>query len=95
MRPRGARSRSAVVLERAADDYVDRPALRVSIGASRVDGDASSDDEMDDGARAVASRLWTSSSWLDMLRDDARNDAFARAIVREVCLLYTSPSPRD
>ena len=51
---------------------------------ARVDGDASSDDEMDDGARAVASRLWTSSSWLDMLRDDARNDAFARAIAREV-----------
>ena len=46
---------------------------------ARVDGDASSDDEMDDGARAVASRLWTSSSWLDMLRDDARNDAIARA----------------
>ena len=33
------------MLERAADDYVDRPALRVSIGASNVDGDASSDDE--------------------------------------------------
>ena len=46
MRPRGARSRSAVVLERAADDYVDRPSRSVSIGASRVDGDASSDDEV-------------------------------------------------
>ena len=44
MRPRGARSRSAVVLERAADDYVDRPARRVSIGVSNADGDASSDD---------------------------------------------------
>ena len=57
---------------------------------ARVDGDESSDTDADDadaddaGARAVATRLWTSSSWLDMLHDDARNDAFARAIEREV-----------
>ena len=45
MRPRGARSRSAVVLERAADDYVDRPSRSVSTSALNADGDASSDDE--------------------------------------------------